>query len=146
MKTFLIIFVCLVVVFAADQVKKYVTPKVDNIGVYQNEVRGLYETPIFTVNTSDRLIVLTDKGKDYKIQNSTGQVGWVEKRYVVATGRNKTFVFDNADVVGYLYNPTPIYIIDADDQNTDPINLNRSFKEEMKENVDKETTERRTSK
>jgi len=51
-------------------------------------------------------------------------------------------VFDNAEVIGYLDNPTPVYIIDSDDPNADPINLDRSFKDALRENVDKETVER----
>jgi hypothetical protein len=53
-------------------------------------------------------------------------------------------VFDNADVIGYLDNPTPVYIIDAEDPNSDPINLTRSFKDALRVNVDQETIERQT--
>ena len=60
----------------------------------------------------------------------------------MAVGKSKTFVFDNAEVIGYLDNPTPVYIIDIDDPNADPINLDRSFKDALRENVDKETVER----
>lgn len=128
--------------FAANDAKKYVQPTKDGTGVYKNEIRDVYEEPIFTVNTSDMLGVVEDKGRSYKVQGPNGQVGWVEKRLVVSVGKSKTFVFDNAEVIGYLDNPTPVYIIDTDDPNADPINLDRSFKDALKENVDKETVER----
>jgi len=121
--------------------EKIVTPNKDGVGVYKNEIRELYEKPLFTVGTSDRLSILDSKGNFHKIK-STGQVGWVEKSNVQATGRSRTFVFDNAEVVGYLDNPTPVYIMDTDDPNADPINLDRSFKDALRENVDKETVER----
>jgi len=126
----------------AEPAKKYVTPTKDGTGVYKNEVRELYEQPSFTVGTNDRLLILDAKARSYKVQGPSGESGWIEKRLVVATGKSKTFVFDNAEVIGYLDNPTPVYIIDSDDPNADPINLDRSFKDALRENVDKETVER----
>lgn len=128
--------------FAADNSKKYVTATKDGVGVYQNEIRQLYEQPLFTAGTNDRLTILDTKHDSYQVQSPDGRIGWIEKRLVVATGKSKTFVFDNAQVIGYLDNPTPVYIIDSDDPNADPINLDRSFKDALRENVDKETIER----
>jgi hypothetical protein len=51
-------------------------------------------------------------------------------------------VFEGADVIGYLDNPTPVFIMDIDDPNADPITLDRSFKDALKVNVDRETMER----
>jgi hypothetical protein len=125
--------------FAAE---KFVTPTKDGTGIYKNQTREVYEEPILKVGTTDRLTVLAKKGRNYQVKTPDGQVGWIEDRLVVATGKSKTFVFDNADVIGYLDNPTPVYIIDTDDPNADPINLDRSFKDALRENVDKETVER----
>ena len=127
------------VLFAAA---KYVTPTKDGVGLYKNQTRDVYEEPILKVGTTDRLTVLKKKGRHYEVKTPGGETGWIEARLVVATGKSKTFVFDNADVIGYLDNPTPVYIIDTDDPNADPINLNRSFKDALRENVDKETVER----
>jgi len=126
-------------VFAAE---KIVVPKQDDVGVYKNKVREVYEEPILKVGTSDRLEVVSKSGRAYQVRTPDGQTGWVEDRLVQSAGKSKTFVFDNADVIGYLDNPTPVYIIDTDDPNADPINLNRSFKDALRENVDKETVER----
>ena len=76
------------------------------------------------------------------MQTASGETGWIEKRLVVTTSKSKTFVFDDAEVIGYLDNPTPVYIIDADNPNADPIKLDRSFADALRENVDKETVER----
>jgi hypothetical protein len=140
----LILAFAIPVLVFAEAPQKYVTPTKDGTGVFKNEVRELYEQPLYTVGTNDRLLIIENRARSYKVQNPTGQVGWVEKRLVVATGKSKTFVFDNAEVIGYLDNPTPVYIIDTDDPNADPINLDRSFKDALRENVDKETVERQT--
>ena len=125
--------------FAAE---RYVQPTKEGVGVYKNEIREVYEEPVFTVGTQDRLLIVETKARHYKVKSSKGELGWVEKRLVATTGKSKTFVFDNAEVVGYLDNPTPVYIMDTDDPNADPINLDRSFKDALRENVDKETVER----
>jgi len=130
------------VAFGAFAAEKFVTPTKDGTGIYKNQTREVYEEPVLTVGTTDRLTVLSKKGRHYQVKTPDGQTGWIEERLVVATGKSKTFVFDNADVIGYLDNPTPVYIIDTDDPNADPINLDRSFKDALRENVDKETVER----
>jgi len=135
----IIVALSITALFAAD---KIVTPTKDGAGVYKNQTRELYEQPIYTVGTSDRLQVLDTKGNFYKVKGPSGEAGWIEKSSCMAVGKSKTFVFDNAEVVGYLDNPTPVYIMDTDDPNADPINLDRSFKDALRENVDKETVER----
>jgi hypothetical protein len=130
--------------FGQKDMKKYVTPTKDEVGVFKNEVRELYEKPSFVVGTSDRLLVLETGKQSFKVQKGDGTTGWVEKRLVVTTGKSKSFVFDDAEVIGYLDNPTPVYIIDADNPNADPIKLDRSFADALRENVDRETIERQT--
>jgi hypothetical protein len=129
--------------WAAKSNQTFVSPKENNVGVYKNQIREVYETPVFKVGSEDRLLVLESKGDHYKVQNSEGASGWIEKRLVISIGKSKTFVFDNAEVVGYLDNPTPVYILDSDDPNAERIYLDRSFKEALRDNTDKETVERR---
>jgi hypothetical protein len=132
------------IAFAQKDVKKYVTPTKEDVGVFKNEVRELYEKPVTTVGMNDRLLILETGKQSYKVQKGDGTTGWVEKRLVVTTGKSKSFVFDDAEVIGYLDNPTPVYIIDADNPNADPIKLDRSFADALRENVDRETIERQT--
>jgi len=54
------------------------------------------------------------------------------------SNRSRSFVFEQSEVIGYLDQPTPTYIIDMDDPNADPIALDRSFRDALKENVDKD--------
>jgi hypothetical protein len=142
---FIIMALAAAAVWAADT-KKYVQPKEGEVGVYKNQIRQVYEQPVFKVGTEDRLLILESKGDHYRVQNVDGQTGWVEKRLVVSIGKSKTFVFENAEVVGYLDNPTPVYILDSDDPNAERIYLDRSFKDALRDNVDKETTERQVMK
>lgn len=120
---------------------KFVQPKKSNVGLYKNETRAVHETAIKKVDLEERLKVLQSKRNHYKVQTSDGTVGWVEKR-LVAAAHGKSFMFDDAEVIGYLDNPTPVYIIDADSKDATPIKLDRSFAEALRENVDRETVER----
>ncbi|MBD3345081.1 MAG: hypothetical protein GF401_08480 [Chitinivibrionales bacterium] len=139
----LAILICFAGVFA-QKGTRWVQPRKDNVGIYKNQKRELYEKPIVTVGVNTRMQVLEEKRDHYKVRYETN-VGWVEKRLVAATAKgSKTYLFEDAEVIGYLDNPTPVYIIDADDKDKDPIKLDRSFAEALRENVDKETIERQT--
>jgi hypothetical protein len=140
-----VVVICALAAMAAGAgaAKKYVQPKENNVGVYKNRIRQVYEQPLFKVGTTDRLLILDTKGDHYRVQSVDGGNGWLEKRLVVSIGKSKTFIFDKAEVVGYLDNPTPVYILDSDDPNAERIYLDRSFKDALRDNTDKETTERR---
>lgn len=125
----------------AQRSPKFVQPKKNNVGIYQNETRSINETAIVTVGLNDRLKVVKTSRNNYKVKTNDGTTGWIEKR-LVAAASGKSFLFDDAEVIGYLDNPTPVYIIDADSKDATPIKLDRSFAEALRENVDRETVER----
>lgn len=138
----LVIAVFSMSVFAQKE-KQMVAKKEANI--YANEVREPYEQPIFKATDKDFLTILETKKNHYRVRTAAGDEGFVEKNALKDPPKNSAssrFVFEGADVIGYLDNPTPVYIIDMDDPNADPITLDRSFKDALKENVDKETMER----
>jgi len=129
-------------IWAAGTVGKYVKPIQNNTGIYKSMKPEAADQPLFKVGTEDRLVLIEARGDFLRVQNVDGVSGWVEKKLMVAIGLNKSFSFDKADVIGYLDNPTPVYIIDVDDPNAERISLDRSFKESLKDNVDKITIER----
>lgn len=82
---------------------------------------------------------MVETGKqNLKIMKSTGETGWIKKRLVKAVPW-RGMVFENVAVMGYLENPTPILIAVNDDSPEEMIELNRSFKDALKENIDRET-------
>jgi hypothetical protein len=117
-----------------------------NTQVYANEIREAYEQPVGSIGTNDVVTITEVRRNHFKVRTGGGVEGFVEKRDLnrasAAANRNRAFAFEAAEVIGYLDNPTPIYIIDMDDPNADPISLDRSFREALKENIDKETMSR----
>ncbi|MDR2692673.1 MAG: hypothetical protein LBB74_00455 [Chitinispirillales bacterium] len=55
---------------------------------------------------------------------------------------SKTMSFNATEVQGYIDTQSPVAIIDIDAAEQEPIVLNRSFKDALKENVDRESLER----
>jgi len=53
-----------------------------------------------------------------------------------------SYTFDNVLIEGYMDNPTPFYITNADDGENMIVELDRSFADAIKRNTDKETISR----
>jgi len=134
--------VLLVVVSSFAQKTFYVTPKEDNVGIYQNQVRQMNERAIETVGKANTLRVIDTKGDSYKVKTDSGKEGWIEKRLATVNDAKKAYTFDDVEVQGYLDNPTPIYITDMDDGGVTAIELDRSFADALKRSTDKERVNR----
>lgn len=126
--------------------EKYIQPKESIVGVYANQTRVTYKEALFKVTPSDRLLVIAEKGNFYQIKSSDGQTGWIEKRLCINLGKSKSFKFDQTDVIGYLDNPTPIYLLDVDGPSAERIYLDRSFKDAIMTNIDQANLKRQTTK
>ena len=120
---------------------KFVQPNKGGVGLYKNQTRGVNESAIENLDLQSRLKVIDEGKNHYKVKAPSGAEGWVEK-YLVVEASGKAFTFDDAEVMGYLDNPTPVYIIDVDSKDATPIQLDRSFAEALRQNVDRETVER----
>jgi len=138
----LIIALCVMaaVVYAGSEGSVVATVN-ENTGVYEHVTRVLYEAPLFTVDKGTRLKVLAQEGRFMKVQDSNGDMGWIEKRLTKKVA-SRGFVFENTNVLGYLDNPDMTVIWGKDDSPEDAIRLTRSFKACLAENLDRETADR----
>jgi tetratricopeptide (TPR) repeat protein len=106
-----------------------VQPKRGSVGIYANETREPYEEAIVQARSGDILTIIEIRKNHYKVRTAYGLEGWARKSELVKARardymRNRAFAFESAEVIGYLDNPAPLYIIDMDDPSGDPISLN----------------------
>jgi hypothetical protein len=131
----------------AQKVGDSMQPRKANTQIYANEVRGTYEAPVASVGQSDILTVTEVRKNHLKVSTASGAEGFVQRSDLskasnAAIAKSRAYTFGAMEVQGYNDVPTSIYIIDETDPNADPISLDRSFKEALKVNVDRETMER----
>lgn len=139
---FIILFLIITTAVALEQ---YVIPKRSSVQVYENMTRKIYEQPVFTLALSDRVKIIEEKGDFYKIQDPTGRQGWVEKRLVAMVKTAKRFGFDGIAVQGYEGGQTALFIPGMSPAKDEyQLFLDRSFREYLKTNKDREQIERQS--
>jgi hypothetical protein len=127
------------------QKQMYAIPTQKEVPVYQNEMRKIYEKPLFVMEEQGRYIV-KEKGKDaIKIQDRDGKTGWVESGRVKIVSENKLFVYEPAEVQKWLDYPQPLIVFGGDSAIQNPVILDRSFADALRENVDQETINRQVN-
>jgi tetratricopeptide (TPR) repeat protein len=115
---------------ALNNSRQRMRPKKDNTGIYANEVREAYESPVVSVGRSDILTVIEADKDQYMVRTRSGVEGYVKKKELTKKMRakSKSTDFDTSEVMGYLDNPTPVYIVDIEDPaGADPITLGGGF-------------------
>jgi hypothetical protein len=134
MKTLLLLAVC-AGAFAGDL---YVCTR-NHDHVYANKIRQLWEKPVFSVQPGDLLNVLAVSEHKYNVQNSDGARGWIEKSVCVRAKHGSRFSFAPAEVIGYLDAFGGSIILLSTPQEDIQISLDRSFRDALAENIDRET-------
>ena len=127
---------------AAAQKSRIVIPVRDNVGIYRNETRKTFESPLFSVGTNDRLQVITSGKRVSRVVDGSNREGWIENRLCVTAPGNRLIMFDPATVENYMDVKTTILIVDGLPPDEQHITLKRSFKDALSENVDRETISR----
>jgi hypothetical protein len=119
----------------------YVAVTRNNTGIYEHQIRKLHATPLFSVDPSVPLLVLSSKGRHVNIRLADGRTGWVEQRLVQPVS-SKAIFFDHLHVGGYIDSPELGIILDGSEPLDGPILLSRSFRDHLGENIDRETATR----
>jgi|SRR3989339_826022 len=116
----------------------------DNCPVYQNDRRVLYEKPVFTLNTGDKVTLLADSSENAHIMTADGRTGYLDRKKLKDSGGKANLAMEEIKVVGWLDNPEPVYILDFENGEYKPIRMSRDFitDPELMKNIDKETFER----
>ncbi len=127
---------------AAAPGSRIVIPVRDHVGIYRNETRKVFETPLFTVGTEDRLKVIEKGTRNSKVKDAENREGWIENRLCVTAPGNRLYTFDPALIEQYMDTKNSMIIFDGLPPDEGHIRLDRSFKDALSENVDRETINR----
>ena len=94
---------------------------------------------------AERLSILQTGKLQLQISNNEGNSGWIEKKLVSVVAAGKTLYYEPLDILERLDRVEPIIIIDGTGPSQTPIMLERSFKDQVQNNVDQETIERQAA-
>jgi hypothetical protein len=98
---------------------------------------------VCTVGFNEELRIVKDDGDAVLVKASCGQ-GWVGKsvvEYVAKAAGDKSMTLEGVDVIGWLDNPSAVFILDADADALDGVDINRDFKDYLQHTMDRETME-----
>ncbi|HUI92496.1 MAG TPA: hypothetical protein VLX68_09645 [Chitinivibrionales bacterium] len=144
-----ILFTGVIVVFlgaayagGAPGAERYVTPAKSEIPVFAHDPIDTSEQPVFIANFGEWLMVLESSADAYKVSDMKGEIGWIPKSRVRQSAAGEDLSFNDVNVLAYLDNPTPVYILDASNALDKSILLDRSFSAELMDNIDWMTVER----
>ena len=142
-RIFLVLLVFAAVVFAQSQ---KVTNKVKSKRGDIDLVSAAGGSQIVcTAAFSDEMTILRQQDSYALVKGSCGQ-GWVNntdiERVLQGPG-DKGLSIEAVDVVGWMDNPSAVFVLDQDAGSFDGINIDRNFKDFLVNTVDREQTEMR---
>ncbi len=98
---------------------------------------------VCSASFNDEMKILKDGDDAVLVKASCGQ-GWVAKskvEYVAQVAGDKSLKLEGVDVVGWLDNPSAVFVLDQDAADFDGVNIDRDFKEYLQHTMDRETME-----
>ncbi|MCF0221318.1 MAG: hypothetical protein HUK19_03395 [Fibrobacter sp.] len=143
MKKVLLIALVLMVGVSFGAGKK-VKSKLGDIDLTKNKDGGAV---VCTAGFNDELTIVKDDETEVLVKGNCGQ-GWVAKskiEYVAQLAGDKSMKLEGVDVVGWLDNPSAVFVLENDDLDFDGVNIDRDFKEYLQHTMDREQTEMRNN-
>ncbi|MCQ2104292.1 MAG: hypothetical protein MJZ26_00730 [Fibrobacter sp.] len=98
---------------------------------------------VCTAGFNDELTIVKEGDTEVLVKGSCGQ-GWVPKskiEYVAQAAGDKSMQMEGVDVVGWLDNPSAVFVLENDDLDFDGVNIDRDFKEYLQHTMDREQME-----
>ncbi|MDR2732256.1 MAG: hypothetical protein LBB36_03460 [Fibromonadaceae bacterium] len=140
-KIFLVLLVFAVAVFAQKATNK-VKSKRGDLNLTAAAGGG---STVCTASFNDEMTIIKQQDSYTLVRGSCGQ-GWVNNsdvEKVLQGPGDKGFNIDAVDVVGWMDNPSAVFVLDQDAGSFEGINIDRNFNEYLKNTVDREQTEMR---
>tara|TARA_B110000483_G_scaffold181_1_gene174 strand:- start:97 stop:528 length:432 start_codon:yes stop_codon:yes gene_type:complete len=98
---------------------------------------------VCSVPFGEEMSIIKDNSGHVMVSAGCGK-GWIGKgaiSYVAAKAGDKSMNIDDVDIVGWLDNPSAVFVLDNNTEDIDGIELDRNFNEYLNQTVDRERTE-----
>jgi len=142
-KVFLILLVFAVAGAFAQKTTNKVKSKRGDIEL--REASGGGGKVVCVASFNDEMTILRTQDSYTLVRGSCGQ-GWVSNgdvEKVLQGPGDKGMNIEAVDVVGWMDNPSAVFVLDQDAASFDGISLDRNFNDYLKNTVDREQTEMR---
>jgi hypothetical protein len=120
------IFAFCAIAFFEIYAANYMYVKEDELAVYQDKKRKLYEKPIHFLKIGEKVKILEAYYTKVKIENDEGKIGWVDRKGLERKGAT-AIAMEEVKVYGFLEHVEPIYILDFEDVGFKPIRVAKDF-------------------
>ena len=98
---------------------------------------------VCTAGFNDEMAIVKEGDTEVLVKASCGQ-GWVQKSQVetiVAAAGDKSMKLEVVDVVGWIDNPSAVFVLEQDAADFESVNIDRDFKEYLQHTMDREQVE-----
>lgn len=96
-----------------------------------------------SVSFGEEMNVVKEDGV-YVLVKSSGCQGWLDKssvEYVAQVAGDQDMNLDNIDIVGWMDDPSAVFVLDNNVDDADGVNMDRNFNEMLTHTLDRERTE-----
>src|SRR3989339_79683 len=98
----------------------------DSVPVYLNEIRKMYEKPLFSLSGGQAVTATMERDGKTLIETVDGKKGWVSREFLKPENEQRLYMKE-VSVLGYLDNVDPVYILDFEKDNFKPIRMAKDF-------------------
>jgi hypothetical protein len=141
-KVFLVLLVFAVSAAFAQKATNKVKSKRGDLNLTAAEGGG---ATVCTAGFNDEMTIIKQQSSYTLVKGSCGQ-GWVNNsdiEKIVQGPGDKGMSIEAVDVVGWMDNPSAVFVLDNNANSFEGINIDRNFKDYLKNTVDREQTEMR---
>ncbi len=144
MKSILLVTLALSVVAFAAPASNKVKSKMGDLAVMKTQGGS---DAVCTAGFNDDLTLLKKEGEYTLVKLAKANCqGWVKNadvEYIAKAEGDKNMNLEGVDVVGWLDNPSAVFVLENDAADFGGVDINRDFREYLKQTEDREKTEYR---
>ena len=135
-----VMFVAFALLVASSFAAKKVKSKLGDVELTKEKDGG---SVVCTASFNDEMTVLKEGDTEVLVKGACGQ-GWVPKakiEYVAQKAGDKSMKLEDVDIVGWLDNPSAVFVLENDNIDFEGVNIDRDFREYLQHTMDRETIE-----